>query len=244
MDFTIEELSLNAWPALKTLFCDGWIIRLANGYSFRSNSVNMLHPSKTDIEEKINYCDRIFTCHNIRPAYKILGCEEHKAAEETLKNLSYEKIYETILQVCEIPKSTKRNAEGIIVSNTFDDKWKESVIRFNKIKEEHKSTFKNIMDNVPDEKIVVRKVYGGETIGCGYAALEKNYAGLFSIVVKEEFRGKGYGREIVEAMLTEAARRGINKTYLQVDHDNNSALKLYEKFGYKEIYRYWYRVKH
>jgi ribosomal protein S18 acetylase RimI-like enzyme len=61
--------------------------------------------------------------------------------------------------------------------------------------------------------------------------------------VTKEFRGKGYGREIVETILTEAARLGAKNTYLQVDIDNPAALGLYEKLGYREIYRYWYRKK-
>ena len=245
MDFTIEELSLNAWPALKTMFYDGWIIRMADGYSFRSNSINMIYPSKINIEEKINYCDEVFKRHSIQPAYKILSCGEHKVIDETLKNLSYEKIYETIIQLCEIPEFPKRNIEGIMVSGAFDEEWKKSVIEFNKIEEKHKTAFKNITGSVAVEKIVVRKEAGGETVGCGYAALERNHAGLFSITVKESQRGKGYGREIAETLLTEAAKRGIRNSYLQVDYDNTAALSLYEKLGYREAYRYWYRkAKH
>jgi hypothetical protein len=33
MDFTIEELTMNAWPSLQTILLDGWIIRMAGGYT-------------------------------------------------------------------------------------------------------------------------------------------------------------------------------------------------------------------
>jgi ribosomal protein S18 acetylase RimI-like enzyme len=80
-------------------------------------------------------------------------------------------------------------------------------------------------------------------IGCGYGIIENGYVGLFDIVVKKEFRGKGYGREIVEAILLRATENGINKAYLQVTWDNTVALNLYEKLGFIEKYRYWYRKK-
>lgn len=35
----LEERQLNGWPALITLFDDGWIIRLSAGYSKRANSI-------------------------------------------------------------------------------------------------------------------------------------------------------------------------------------------------------------
>ena len=72
-DFTIEELSMNAWPAIKTCIYDGWIIRLANGYSNRANSINPVYPSKINLEEKFKYCDEFFTRHNLPVAYKLIN---------------------------------------------------------------------------------------------------------------------------------------------------------------------------
>jgi len=41
----IEELSMNALPALSTVFLNGWILRFSNGYTRRANSVNPIYPS-------------------------------------------------------------------------------------------------------------------------------------------------------------------------------------------------------
>jgi len=241
MDFTIEELAMNAWPSLQTVLYDGWVIRLSQGYGNRANSVNLIYPSKIKLEEKLNYCDGLFTRHNLLTTYKLLSCQEHEAIEETLERLNYRKINETSIQVCKMPEKPGNNAKGIIVSDGFSGQWKESVIEFNRIEEKHTSIFRKIVDNVAIEKIVVHKEIDGKIVGCGYGAIERNYVGIFDIVVKEEFRGKGYGREIVEAILSGAAKKGAKTTYLQVMINNPIALHLYEKMGYRELYRYWYR---
>ena len=47
-----EELSMNAHPSIKTQLFDGWVLRFADGYTNRANSVNPLYPSEMAIEEK------------------------------------------------------------------------------------------------------------------------------------------------------------------------------------------------
>ncbi len=36
----IEEISMNAYPALKTVVYDEWILRFANEHTNRTNSIN------------------------------------------------------------------------------------------------------------------------------------------------------------------------------------------------------------
>jgi len=241
MDFTIEELSMNAWPSLHTLMYDGWIILLSNGYGNRGNSINPIYPSKIDLEEKLKYCDGLYSRHNLPANYKIIECAEHKALDKKLEDLNYQKIRETSIQVRQITEMPGCHYDGIVVEDDFSDRWKESVIEYNRIEEIHKSTFRKIVDNIAVEKFVVHKEIDGEIAGCGYGAIEHGYVGLFDIVVKEDFRGRGYGREIVETVLCEAAKRGVKKSYLQVMINNTVAVNLYNKLGYREVYRYWYR---
>jgi len=241
MDFTIEELSMNAWPSLKTLVYDGWIIRLSNGYGNRANSINPIYPSKIDLEEKLKYCDELFSHHNLLTAYKIIGCEEHQFLNKKLEDMNYQKINETSIKVFQIPAMPERNYRGIVIDDDFSGQWKESVIKFNHIEEIHEPVFRKILENIAVEKIVVHKEIEGEIAGCGYGAIEHNYVGIFDIVVKESQRGNGYGREIIETLLSEAARRGVKNSYLQVMINNPIAIHLYEKLGYREVYRYWYR---
>ena len=69
------------------------------------------------------------------------------------------------------------------------------------------------------------------------------FIGLYDIIVKDEFRGRGYGKEIVEAILSKAKDKGINKAYLAVVDNNIVAKNLYENLDFKEKYKYWYRIK-
>lgn len=58
-------------------------------------------------------------------------------------------------------------------------------------------------------------------------------AGLFSIGVLPELQGTGAGKQLVQAFLAEAGRRGCRRVFLTTDRDNNDAVNsFYEKLGF------------
>ncbi|HEV7215678.1 MAG TPA: hypothetical protein VGP33_11200, partial [Chloroflexota bacterium] len=66
-----EELSLNAWPADRTLCYDGWLLRLTGGYTRRANSVQALYPSALALTDKIAYCEQVYTAHGLDTIFKV-----------------------------------------------------------------------------------------------------------------------------------------------------------------------------
>jgi ribosomal protein S18 acetylase RimI-like enzyme len=241
MDFTIEELSMNAWPSLQTVVYDGWIIRLANGYTKRANSINPIYPSKINLEEKIQYCKKLYTKYNLPTVYKLVECDEHKMLDKKLETLEYGIVDIASVQICNDVKILEKNCPGINIRIDFSEEWVNGFIECNNIKNELIDTLKVMLKNITGDKIVIYKELNNEIIGCGYGVIENGYVGLFDIVVKENKRGNGYGKEIVLAILSEAGKAGIKRSYLQVVNNNETAKKLYRKIGYSEKYKYWYR---
>jgi N6-L-threonylcarbamoyladenine synthase len=80
--------------------------------------------------------------------------------------------------------------------------------------------------------------YENETI-IGYAGLAKNpVAGqgdIQTIAVAVEHRGRGLGRDLMNALLTEAKRAGLRQVFLEVRADNDSAQSLYRSLGFEQI---------
>jgi ribosomal protein S18 acetylase RimI-like enzyme len=84
---------------------------------------------------------------------------------------------------------------------------------------------------------------GGELIASGYV-LEKEakdylkhdrYAYLGFMYVKPEHRGKGISKEILAALLNWARDRELTEVRLEVYSENSSAIKAYEKAGFKPL---------
>jgi ribosomal protein S18 acetylase RimI-like enzyme len=66
--------------------------------------------------------------------------------------------------------------------------------------------------------------------------------GLFDLGVEPALRGRGHGRRLLDGLLRWGIERGARCAYLQV-LATNPAIRLYERTGFREVYRYGYRVR-
>jgi N6-L-threonylcarbamoyladenine synthase len=80
--------------------------------------------------------------------------------------------------------------------------------------------------------------YLGEEL-VGYAGLSKlpgsNQADIQTIAVKEQNRGLGIGRSLMNSLTQKAKEQNAKEILLEVRADNSVAQKLYEVFGFKQI---------
>ena len=100
-----------------------------------------------------------------------------------------------------------------------------------------------------DEKEHIKKVKTSETsnyfvvmknnkmIGCigfnGNTARKMKHYGTIGISVLKEYWGRGIATALLEKLISWAKEKGIKKINLDVFENNERAIKLYEKFGFK-----------
>jgi ribosomal protein S18 acetylase RimI-like enzyme len=243
MDFTLEELAMNAWPSIQTILYDGWIIRMANGYTKRANSVNPLYPHKNTLNDNIGYCETLFRANKLPVIFKLARCGEHQTIDKRLETLGYKKIDPSSVQLCTVLPPAPGKLRGIKINHAFTDAWIKALLNCNKIRQGDIGTIQAMLKNIMAKKIVVYKKKDGDLIGCGYGVVERGFVGIFDIVIREDQRGFGYGEELVRSLLARAGEEGARGAYLQVVDSNTAARNLYKKLNFKEQYKYWYRQK-
>lgn len=66
---------------------------------------------------------------------------------------------------------------------------------------------------------------------------------LANVAVASPMRGRGVGAALVDALLADAAARGVNAVYLEVRESNHAARALYASRGFAEVgrRRHYYR---
>jgi GNAT superfamily N-acetyltransferase len=239
----IEEMSMNAWPSIRSAVYRGCLLRQSNGYTNRANSANPLYSNRNDFAEIVQYAERFYG-HNGQPCvFKILKTERYAELDALLERGRYETVTPTIVMKCDLANFDRPGDDTVLVESSFSDTWFRAFVRHNQTAEKNADTAWKMLNLIAVDVIVASVIVDGEIAACGYGALESGFVGFFDIVVDGEKRGKGYGRALMNGIIDEAKRRGARTGYLQVLENNGVARNLYASLGFNEYYAYWYRKK-
>ncbi len=123
--------------------------------------------------------------------------------------------------------------QGIIdVERPYDETLKPGLISYYDIKA--------MIDS--EETEVVVAAFGAEIVGSAYVSIRtaqdylihSHYGYLGFMYIKSEYRGKGINNLIIEELKLWARSKNINELRLDVYDENHSAIKAYDKAGFKK----------
>lgn len=239
----LEEASFNAWPALNVMLFDGWLLRFANGYTKRANSVNGLYQGALAAGTKIDTCERLYTQQKLRPIFRLSPLINRDELDQQLQARNYKRMDHTSVQILDLSPAKPAHSERAVILSGQDgiDSWLHSFHDLNPGRRDA-ATHKLMLNSILGRLCLMVLEVNNEVVACGLAVADGDYLGLFDIVTAVEQRRKGYGLEITAALLAWGAGMKARCAYLQVMTDNDPALNLYNKLGFKERYHYWYRI--
>lgn len=238
----IEEASLNAWPALKQSLYDGWILRFSEGYTKRANSVNPLYQSTLGLGEKINYCEHIYTEQGLPPIFRIIEPFAPPDLDSTLAERGYQRFDPTRVMSMDLDAWEPLESPEFKLIELPLDPWLQIFSQLSGYNLEKQPLHKKILELILSPSLRVSLEISGQPVTCGLGVQQGEKFGLFDIVTHSDHRNRGLGAQLVNEMLHWARQYGARLVYLQVMENNAPARHLYAKLGFRDLYRYWYRV--
>ena len=243
---SVEEACLNAWPALKEIFYDGWLIRLAEGETRRTNSVNVLGRGAYALDEKIAYCERVYRAHGL-PAYFRIRSNDDPALEQALAARGFRAEDETRTLHMDFARTPPPGAgDGVeLASAPPSDEWLAAHDRFCGRPPARDDIRRRLLDLVglPIAFAATRDETGA-IVSVAYGAVHDRLVSLQWVATDPVRRREGLSRGTLAALLGWAQAMGAEGACLQVLASNAPAIRLYGGLGFdRELYRYHYRVQ-
>ncbi len=218
-------------------------MRFANGFTRRANSVNPLYPSTLEPQEKISHCEEIYTAKGLATVFKLTTAVFPGELDTILAERGYVIDAPTSVQLLNLERHVHAKSEKVILTTSLDDPWLDDFCRLSSRASSYKPLIGQLLKNIGSPRCFACLKDQQETVALGIGVLERGYIGLYDIVTAESHRNQGLGTLLVKALLNWGQANGAISAYLQVMENNASALHLYEKVGFQESYRYWYRMK-
>lgn len=238
---TLENFYMHAWVAFETLPYDGWLLRFADGYTRRANSVNPLYSSSLPLQEKLAFCERTFAESGISLVYKLTDAAHPADLDAQLEARGYTRDDTVSVQLSDLTAKKPILSDQVFYSERLTDDWLDDFCRLNIVAESHLPPMRRLLDAILLDTCFMTLKQGRQTVAVGLGVCDGQTVGLFDIVTSPQHRRQGFGAALVESLLHWAKAKGAEQATLQVVRENQPARALYENFGFKEVYTYWYR---
>ncbi len=244
---SVEEACLNAWPALKEIFYDGWLIRVGRGETRRTNSVNVLGRGRYAMDAKIAYCDSVYRAHGLPTYFRIRSIDD-PALERALDAGGFRAEDETRTLFMDFAKTPPVPATGAaieIAEGAPSPEWLSAHARFTAGPPAQEDMKRRLLDLVAlPVAFAAARDEAGKIVSVAYGAIHDGLVSLQWVATEPARRRQGLSHATLSALLFWAKQRGAGGACLQVLADNAAAIGLYGNLGFdRELYRYHYRVR-
>ena len=233
----LEALSDATWPADKIIEIGKWRLRISDGYTMRANSVlpqgaaPFGDPGK-DLDRAVEEITNIYLDHRLKPTFTI-PLPIYQDLNIYLEDRGWKLKVGAEYLVNDIPANLDFSSSefDILVTDEPTSEWLAVQSDF---------PLEKIMRKYPAKYAEIK--FQGENIAVGRIATQGSWSLATRVFVDPEFRGKGVGRLLMNALMSAAQNQRATKIGLQVDVENGAALALYRAMGFRFHHPYVYRV--
>jgi GNAT superfamily N-acetyltransferase len=239
----LEELSLNAYPGAGQVHYDGWALQVSPGRWRRANSVQLLHPSRLPLDEKITYCEAFYGARSKRTVFKLTH-ESPPDLEPALIARGYARDAVTSVQVAALPGGDSLAVfPDVTVQAEPDEAYIQAFYRIHHFEEADREPWRVIQRAILPPMGYLGLWQDGAMVAAAIGVVERGWLGVFGVGTLPAHQRRGHARRIMRALWAWGIEQGATHSYLQVMIDSPAALALYDQLGYREAYRYWYRQR-
>ncbi|MFM2055952.1 MAG: hypothetical protein RLY71_337 [Pseudomonadota bacterium] len=242
----IEDAVLNASAPPQQRWLDGWLLRHCPAKAKRARCINPLAPGRLPLAERLALAEQFYAAQGLPLLVRITPFVP-AGLDAALAERGLVRQDETLVMAhpalaehfSSDPAPDDTLPPGTTLQPVDADTYADVVgsLRGTPLEQRRAHAERLRASPVPYQGFVL----GG--IACGQLAREDERVGLYDVFVAPGARGHGLARQLCAALLRRAVSEGARTGYLQVEPDNPAAQRVYTRLGFREVYRYHYRVR-
>jgi ribosomal protein S18 acetylase RimI-like enzyme len=238
LEWRVEEACLNAWPALREVLLDGWLLRFSKGLTRRANSANPLGPvSHADLRA----CEALYRRSGLPTIFRILTLID-ASVDDRLAEAGYTREGESCVLYGPLEQIEAARDRDVRFLDQPTSEWFAGMAALQTHPSEQAVTYRRIVGQLAIPAAFAELSDEGGTVALAYGALHNGLLCYESVITASRSRRRGYGRRIITALAAWAKDQGAVGACLEVEAHNAPARALYDAIGLKrELYRYHYR---
>jgi ribosomal protein S18 acetylase RimI-like enzyme len=236
----LESRLLNAWPSFDYQAYDGWILRLAAGYSKRANSVAPFWPGAALDGALVDHMVARFVEANVRPTFRLNGLEAPEV-DPLLAARGFDEVEPTHVLAAPTGGECDVDSEVTLESRVSRQWVREASEAYGGDKADD-AALMGIVSRIRQKAAFATLRLDDRSVAWGLGVVERGYVGLYDLVVAPDLRGIGLGRRVALSLMAWGCTQEARTAYLQVREENEIARALYGALGFRLAYRYTHRV--
>lgn len=232
-----EERIVNCWPAVTTMLVDGFVVRMANGYSGRSNSVSPIEIGADLSDQTLSYIEALYREAGLPSMVRVTALAV-PGFEARLCARGYRLRDECIGQIAPLHADAQRVDPEIRIEASPSEAWLAGVSDLQAPGKQDPAHLQAIVGRIRVTAGFASVLYEGEAIGFGMCAIDRGMGEIGSIIINPAHQGRGVGRKLVASLMAYARGNGADRAFLQVESGNRRAISVYRSLGFEDVYLY------
>jgi N-acetylglutamate synthase len=237
----VEETCLNAWPALRHVLLDGWVLRFSEGLTRRANSVNPLKGPRETGGDLIAACEALYQRRQLPTIFRLPSIIDPDL-DERLDELGYGSEGESCVRYGDLSSVEVASDADVLLLTRPTREWFAAMAALQNYTTEQRRTYRRIVGAIAIPAAFAALAIDGEFVALALGAIHDRLLCYESVITDPRRQRRGYAGRVVAGLAAWAKEEGAEGACLEVEAHNTAALALYDAVGLKtELYRYHYR---
>jgi len=240
LPWRIEEACFNAFPSLRQVLLDGWLLRFAEGLSRRANSLNPLGPECRDPAAALAVAERLYRAQGLPTIVRVPSIADPALDREAAER-GYTREGESCVLYAGIGAVAAFADPGVELLSAPTAGWLAAMAKLQRHTRAQRGTYRRIVGAIaiPVRFALIRA--DGAPAALAYGAVHDGLLVYESVITDPGRRRQGLARRVIAGLAAWARDSGAAGVCLQVEAANAPARALYAGLGLAELYRYHYR---